>query len=140
MKIESEGSAPETTVVEHNVRMLNRDMLDLIWLESIGGNAGTVEIAGKTYPCGGANGFANRETGKIVIFNNVQDVPEEIVENNAEFTLRVAVDLEGNKLIKIVDFFDSDNFSAKGKLAIEAAINKWNAEGGHSLENYRPSI
>ncbi len=140
MKIEFEDLVPETAIVEHNVGMLNRDMQDLLSLESIGGNAGTVEIAGKTYPCGAANGYANRETGEIVIFNNVQDVPEEIVESNAEFTLRVALDFAGGKFIKIVDFFGSNNFSVKGRLAIEAAISKWNAEDGHYLANYRPSI
>ncbi|OGN08706.1 MAG: hypothetical protein A3J46_06560 [Candidatus Yanofskybacteria bacterium RIFCSPHIGHO2_02_FULL_41_11] len=121
---------PDKVVVGHNLGMLTKDMVDLLNTESIGGNAGEAEINGKKYRCGAANGFANPETGEIVVFGNIQNIPKDIVIENVEFTLRVAMDWQTGKFIKIVQFwnpsYEKKKFSENGKLAIESAINEWN--------------
>lgn len=64
----------------------------LLQRESFGGNAGQWSC----YPCGGANFYYDRK-GKIVIFANIQDVPEKIQRRCQEGIFRVAADWEGMK-------------------------------------------
>ena len=128
--IESE-LLPDRRVVTRNLMMLNWDMIHLLNNESIGGNAGAVEINGKKYSCGGANGYANPETGQIIVFDNIQNIRDrKIVEENIAFTLRVAMDWKAGNFIKIVNFYVEDynkmRLSDKAKLAIETAIAEWN--------------
>ena len=131
-KLNKDDQGQETVVTEHNSQMLNHDMLRLLEAESIGGNAGSIEIDGKKYSCAAANGFANPDTGEIIMFGNIQDIPRDIVKNNIGFTLRVAMDWQKGGFFKIVHFFvsshDKKEFSTEGKLVIESAINKWNGE------------
>ena len=126
-------SLPNEAVVAHNLEMLNRDMINLLNVESIGGNAGTADIDGKKYSCGTANGYANPQTGQIIVFDNIQDIRDKkIIEENAGFTLRVAINWQAGKFVKIVDFFTERygkiKLSDQATLAIEIAINRWNAE------------
>ena len=135
--IESE-SLPDKKIVAHNLGMLNVDMINLLMSESIGGNAGAVEINGKRYRCGGANGYANPETGEIVVFDNIQNIRDRrIVEENIDFVLRVAIDWKIGRFIKIVDFHVRDHntrqLADKGKLVIETAIKEWNSTHQHLI-------
>lgn len=121
-------------VIQHNINMLREDMMELLMGESIGGNAGTVEIDGKEYTCAGANGFANRKTGEILIFENFQNVPEKIRESAVPFLLKVAIvgkDLSQvnprNDNPRVVSFLNKENFSDVGRKAIQQAIDKYNA-------------
>ncbi|MEW6407515.1 MAG: hypothetical protein AB1465_02385 [Patescibacteria group bacterium] len=54
------------------------EMNNLLAFESMGGNAGGVEMEGRYYPCIGMNGYFDRHTGEIKVFGNIQEVPEEI--------------------------------------------------------------
>ena len=117
---------PTEKVVRHNLWMLDHSMVDLLGTESFGGNAGDIDIAGKNYPCGGANGFANPETGEIYIFQNPQMVPEYTRRHSIEFTLRVALDFTKGRYVKIVEFFGADRFSEQGRQAVQSAIDTWN--------------
>ena len=131
-KISIGETGPDKVVVSHNIEMLTKDMVDLLNTESIGGNAGTAEINGKKYRCGAANGFANPETGEIVMFGNIQNIPKDLAVQNIEFTLRVAMNWQTGKFIKIVQFWNPSHeqkrFSGNGRLAIESAIDEWNKE------------
>lgn len=76
-------------IVKHNLKMLFDDMEKLLLEESIGGNAGSIEIDGKKYPCAVANGYVSQTTGEIVVFGNIQDIKNpEILKNNLGITLR----------------------------------------------------
>lgn len=124
---------PDEQVIQNNINKLKVDMIRLLMTESLGGNAGTVQIDGKEYTCAGANGFANRETGEILIFENYQNVPAEIRESAEPFLLKVAIvgkDLSPvnprNNNPKVVNFLNKENFSKIGKQAIEEAIDQFN--------------
>lgn len=126
---EEEKLEYDPKIVAHNLNMLNKDMVKLLLIESIGGNADSVEIEGKRYLCGGANGYANKNNGEIIIFGNIQDVGKNTKDNtdNSDFTLRVALDSKSAGFFKIVDFFESENFTKEGKQNIEIAIKQYNA-------------
>jgi len=129
----------DETVINRNLEMLNQDMINLLNTESIGGNAGTVDIGGKKYSCGGANGYANPETGEIIVFDNIQDIRnKKIIEENVDFTLRVAMDWQTGQFIKIVNFmvttYNKNKLSDKAKLTIEAAINRWNIQHQYLIQ------
>lgn len=125
---ESGADALDTKILEHNLKMLNKEMLAFINQESFGGNAGSVEIDGKRYPCAGANGYADPRTGEIKIFGNIQNIPKDIARENVAFSLRVAMDFKNGEFMKIIGFFGAENFSPQGKNVIESAINQWNEE------------
>lgn len=129
---------PDQAIIDHNLQMLNKDMVNFLSTESIGGNAGSIEINGKKYNCGAANGYADPETGKIIVFDNIQNIRDrKIVEDNIDFTLLVAMDWQIGEFVKIVNFFigryNKRTLSDRGRLAIEAAINKWNIEHNHLI-------
>ncbi len=153
---DSKVESRDREIVTHNIEMLNKDMLDLLGGESIGGNAGDVEIDGKFYSCAGANGYADKKTGKIIVFGNIQDIKDKnIIENNLDFTLRVAVNSEimasslqrprvvfdreslvaarllakeedRKSFFKIVDFFGKEKFEITGQNNIAEAIEIYN--------------
>ncbi len=128
INIESGELIPNKEIIEHNLKMLNNEMLAFINKESFGGNAGSALMDGKRYPCAGANGYANLETGEIVIFGNIQNIPKDLIKKNVAFSFRVAMDLRNGEFMKIIGFFGSENFSSQGKNAIESAIKEWNEE------------
>ena len=113
-------------VINHNLEMMLKDMGVLIASESMGGNAQSAEINGERWPCVAANGHADPQTGKIVSFGNFQDIPKDIVEENQEFTLRVALDLRKGHS-RIINFFGAEKFSQKSRKNIEMAIERYNS-------------
>ncbi|KKT82553.1 MAG: hypothetical protein A3B99_00720 [Candidatus Yanofskybacteria bacterium RIFCSPHIGHO2_02_FULL_44_12b] len=128
-KFRKEKRVASEEVVAWNLEKLRKDMVDLLMTESIGGNAGAVDVDGKKYSCGGANGYANSETGEIIVFGNIQDIQDKkILENSSSFTLRVALDRQRG-FFKITEIlFGSDHISGAGRLAIEEAVKRWNDE------------
>lgn len=122
-------------IVLKNLNKLNTEMMDLLMSESIGGNAGTVSINGKEYVCGAANGYANKETGEIYIFENYQNIPEHLRDREQHFTLKVAIVgkyLEkvnnNNDKPRIIEFIERDKFSERGRLSIEESIDRFNID------------
>ncbi len=118
-------------IVQHNLKMLEKDILELLRRESMGGNAGAVEIDGKKYSCAAANGYANQETGKIAAFGNIQDIDEEVLKNNLKFTLRVA--FGQNRFFKIVNFHRNERLGQEALINIEKAIEEYNRENMSTL-------
>ncbi len=127
-KIEQKKTESDERITEKNFKMLQDEMGDLLFGESIGGNAGMATIEGKKYSCGAANGYANPRTGKIVMFGNIQDLDPALMKGNVEFTLRVAFGKPGFFKMKIVDFFHKSRFSERGLENINKAIKKYNKE------------
>ncbi|MBW2993742.1 hypothetical protein KY317_04170 [Candidatus Woesearchaeota archaeon] len=78
-------------IVEKNLEKMTvrgkGNMIDLLFGESYGGNAGTWQ----DYSCAGANFFYNPVTGEIMYFENIQHVPKDIVRNYSEHIFRLAV-------------------------------------------------
>ena len=120
------GEETDREIVTHNRGMLKRPMQRLLFNESIGGNAGTERVGKTDYPCAAANGYADRATGKIVTFGNVQDILPDVVKDKNEFTLRVAFDITSRRFFKIVSFLGVENFTERGKRNIQAAIDEYN--------------
>ncbi len=119
--------------IHHNLLEMATPMSYLLNNESLGGNAGEVEIEGKPYSCAAANGYADVVTGKIVAFGNFQDVPEIIRSRNQAFVFRVALDLEvvegkpsGRGFFKIVGFYEKEFFSQNARGILEESIKLWN--------------
>lgn len=129
----------EHEIIDLNLNMMNSDMLDLLFNESIGGNAGNYEIDGKKYFCGGANARFNRITGEIVVFGNIQDskVQEAIrADVNNELlgmTLRVAIGPGPRKIVDVMikDFDeitgeDNPSIEAKAKEILDKSVEAFN--------------
>lgn len=122
--------------VLHNLDMLQHAMTKLLLVESMGGNAGAVTIDGIKYACAAANGYANPETGEIVVFGNSQNIDDDIIKNNMEFTLRVAVDIKrlqgarpsgsSEPFFNIVNFLGKEYFVPSARRSIESAIERYN--------------
>ena len=86
------AAAQNNPIAVANAESLQSDEYSRIAMgESLGGNAGIVEIDGHAYSCVGVNGHAYRQTGHISAFGNIQDVDPEIVQRDGHFTLKVAV-------------------------------------------------
>jgi len=121
-------------IVSHNLAMMEKDMKQLSIEESIGGNAGSVIIEGKSYDCAGLNGYADKQTGMILAFGNFQDISPEIIGRGIKFSFIEAINLEmllvgsKKKVSKIVEFLNANEFSEKGRKNIEAAIHAYNAK------------
>jgi len=124
-------------VIEHNLTMMDEDMQKLLNTESIGGNAGVVEIDGKKHSAAGANGYEKPENGEIMMFGNFQDIKDRsITEDNAKFTLRVAMDRPERiktknfrGFFKIVDVYLEKNMnplSPEGEENLRESIKRWN--------------
>src|SRR3989338_5608370 len=88
-------------IVAHNLQMMEEDMQILAGNESMGGNAGSLIIEGKPCSCSGLNGYADRETGRILAFGNPQNIPQEIKNKSVGFTFREASNLDLKKMTEL---------------------------------------
>jgi hypothetical protein len=126
---------PDERIVMQNLALMKKEMMHLLMNESIGGNAGTTTIDGQEYVCAGANGYANMETGEILYFENYQNIPPDIRDNNQHFTFKVAVVGKNLSMVnknnnrpKIVEFIEKNNFSEVGQMNIQTAIDEFNMD------------
>lgn len=114
----------EAQVIQHNIKMMNTEMKQVLMTESIGGNAGEIEIEGKICPCAGANGYMN-ETGKILAFGNVQYLDESITRNNLHFIIKVAY----SPVFTILKIVSVDIYGKGSELAsriLNQSVDEWN--------------
>ena len=118
-------------IISHNLDEMRSDMMRLLTVESIGGNAGFVEIGGRKLPCAAARGFADGETGEIITFGNYQNIPKKIRDTYAEFIFRIAVDLRRrNPFYKIVESSLGAPLTSKAKKLLQESVERWNAQSG----------
>lgn len=125
----------EDSIVLTNLAMLKGSNFgEVLMNESMGGNAGTVELNGQVVPCAGVNGYADKASGRITVFGNSQNVDPVIVARDSHFTLRVAMLLSGSVKTglslstTIVGLHGAEDMDPLGKAKFEAAIKLWNAE------------
>ena len=118
-------------IISHNLDEMRSDMMRLLTVESIGGNAGFVEIGGRKLPCAAARGFADGETGEIITFGNYQNIPKNIRNTYTEFILRIAVDLRRkNPFYRIVESSAGASFTSRARKLLEESVQRWNAQSG----------
>lgn len=116
-------------IKKHNIDEMNSSMLKLLSSESIGGNAGTVKIEGNQYFAAGANGYIDGQTGKIMVFGNIQNLDKEIVSKNVSFTIKVAMGIRGGKAFyKITDIAIDSGVSDQAKKNLKSSISEWNKQ------------
>ncbi len=86
------SSCLDEDVVASNLALMRTKMIKHLNTESIGGNAGSVEIDGKCYSCAAANMYVDCATGRILVFGNIQNIDSRIKEDgaNADCGLHVA--------------------------------------------------
>ena len=129
--ISNPGGAPreiDESILSHNLVEMRSSMMHVLTDESIGGNAGKIEIGGRTFSCAAARGFADAETGKIIAFGNYQDLPENIRNVFPEFVFRVAVGFwRGDPSIRIVECHADSSFTIKGKRMLQESMERWNS-------------
>lgn len=127
--------APERTVVEKNLdrmRSTKEGGMEFTLLrESIGGNAGCYE----GIPCGGANFRYDKNTGLILYFGNIQDLPREILPISVEGTFRVPVDLIINSPVGVSAVYLDGNPSEDAEKAIRETVIKYNLESDGRIKN-----
>lgn len=118
----------EKPTVEKNLVMLETDMIDLLYGESLGGNAGSFNFEGKKYLCGAANFFVDPSTGEIKKFGNWQDIEPEIRENYPEATLFVAfTPLSSNPFSLIIEVcYNKNSISRQSLNCVFQAVEGYN--------------
>ncbi len=122
----------EQEVVSHNTEMLNKDM-DLALQkdpESIGGNAGVIQINEKKYMCFGVNGYAHPASGQIILFTNEIYKMSPDMRACPMFTLVMVAGLKN----RIVEFLGSEKFGNEGRQNIEKAIDEYNKTKASNLQ------
>ena len=118
-------------ILSHNLDEMRSSMMRLLTVESIGGNAGIIDIGGRKYPCAAARGFADGESGEIIIFGNYQNIPKKIRNTYAEFIFRIAVDLERrNPFFRIVEWSAGASFTSKARKMLQESVERWNSLPG----------
>ena len=65
--------------------------------ESMSSTGGYILFEGRKIPCGTANFYNDYNSGKILYFENIQDVPEEIKEKGYQGYYKIAVDIKNFK-------------------------------------------
>lgn len=80
----------KNAIIEQNIQKMRTEMNHLLSRESWGGNAGNIDIDGKSHVCAAANCFCDIQSGEIKKFGNWQSVDSEIRDNYPEFSFRVA--------------------------------------------------
>jgi hypothetical protein len=125
-----ETEVQDREVLDHNEEMLNNGMLSHLSSESFGGNGGYVTINGREYPCGGANGYVETATGRIIIFGNMQDVDPKIRKEYSFISLRVAANFEQENprkmFFKITEVIYRSPISERGARNIEKSVDEYN--------------
>ena len=118
-------------IISHNLDEMRSSMMRLLTVESIGGNAGFVEMGGRKLPCAAARGFADGETGEIITFGNYQNIPKKLRNTYTEFIFRIAVDLRRrNPFYRIVESSAGASFTSRARKLLEESVQRWNAQSG----------
>ena len=100
-------------------------MHKVISLESIGGNAGFWN----KHPCAGANFQYECKTGKIIIFGNIQDIPDKIRKTSEMGTFSIAVNIKIGKL-RIINTYINQNCIKETKEILEKTVEEYNKRYG----------
>ena len=116
-------------IIAHNLSEMRSSMMQLLTVESIGGNAGFVEIGGRKLPCAAARGYADGQTGEIITFGNYQNISKTTRNTFAEFIFRIAVDLRRrNPFYRIVESSAGPSFTSRARTLLEESVQRWNAQ------------
>lgn len=120
----------EIQVPQENLRIMNSLMQDTLYRESVGGNAGSVQIEGVAYSCAAANFYINKETGKIVIFGNFQSIPERIRDDEQYLPMvfKIAVDPKTLGFFKIVATSGYKDLSTEATENLRESIRLYNQQ------------
>ena len=125
--ISNPHALPENTeeaILSHNLLQMRSSMTRVLMDESVGGNAGTIEMGGKRFSCAAVRGFADAHSGKIIAFGNYQDVPANIRSVYPEFVFRIVVGFgQGNRLLRIIESYSDGSFSSQAKAMLEKTID-----------------
>ncbi len=132
-----DAESEKARIVAENVGKMNGEMMGLLMSESIGGNAGEVDVAGKRYPAAGANALVDRMTGQIVAFGNGLSSGRK--EIDVPIILRVAFDKwNDNGFFHVTKIHHATNNPSKLRPAhvldshavdvLQRSVNQWNAE------------
>jgi len=126
-KEQKERDEYDAAIVEHNINKMGSDMNKVLSSESIGSNAGMVEIDGVKYSCVAVNGYADPDIGKIIVFGNPQNMNEHVLRHNAHFSFKIALSPKG----KIVDFtYRAKAFSNQAATNLLSAVDEYNEKLG----------
>lgn len=117
-------------LIAANLEMMRSRMQEtLLFEETTGGTA--VEVDDKWFPSARVNGYAERDTGRIVEFGNIYDVSD-AARQHQEFGYQVAVNIHGAD--KIVELFGRENFLEQAVKVLEESSRRWNEEQETSME------
>ena len=114
-----EHSDNHSLIVEKNLQSMKDYMIEAGGGESVGCNAGSIEIDGQKHPCLCVNAHVNCETGEIIEFTNIG-------------TTALSIGMMGFRMTMdntIVDLHPSIHvsFSAEAMNVLEECMQEWNA-------------
>ena len=124
---ESNQEQETERLIAQNLLIMENEMVEVLLQESIGGNAGRLEIDGQKYPLACANGFVETATGLIMEFgNHIQPKTRKPV---SAIKILVACDLKGKHkaiFFKIVKILYSADLSIDVRNPISRAGHAYN--------------
>lgn len=133
--IREEGAREKELILDPNILKKNAEIISKTLMlhareESFGGNSGATVIEGREYPCLATRGFADSKTGEIRIFENIQSVAPEILQNNTEFIFYIAVSIDpdgrGLHFKKVLNVFFEEGFSELAKAHLKKTVEQFN--------------
>jgi len=117
-------------VVEKNLEKMTSnndgDMPPLLQEESYGGNAGFW----KGHSCAAANFHYNPQTGEIIVFGNIQDLPRKISDNYPSHFFRVAADFFKTWKKRIIDYSTPRHATKEAGIILEETVREYNHRYG----------
>jgi hypothetical protein len=122
--VEHFSEVSDEKIIQKNLDLMKTEMLQVIINESMGANAGSVTIEGTKYPCAGANGYADSDTGEVVAFGNIQDLPDNITKEYQPFRLKVMV---GKDFYRIIDIDGINYFGKQARTVLKKSGGLFNS-------------
>lgn len=134
--------ALEAAEVSDNVAFMNDQMIKQNRSESIGGNAGAVELDGVLYPTMGANGYVDPATGRLTAFGSPQSLTRE-QRTGTPICFRIAADIrvKGKGFFRITGydtgrvFGDTPPLTKRATRIIEESVRLWNEQAKIDTES-----
>lgn len=117
--------AKREDIINHNLRMMEGEMQELLLQESIGGNAGEAQTkSGVFYICATAKGYMDK-SGRILGWGNVGNISGPLVQNGNGFKLDVSFNRDLT-IHKIIEAHQTDGLNEEQLKILRECIEKYN--------------
>ena len=135
-------------IIKHNLKLMESTeeggMQNLLFGESMGGNAGTITYKNKDFVCSAANFRYEKETGKIIIFSNYPQ------SGLADGTFKIAISSTPKQAEKkekwaktrspIIEIYLEKGTATEAKNTIIASVSEYNENSPEFFKDFKIRI